>query len=136
MFTHKTTYRVLYGDTDQMGYLYYGHYAKLYEVGRAEMIRSCGITYQALEAEHHIKMPVMRLECKFLRPALYDELLTIETTLEEQPTKMITFHHKVFNPKNELLNKGVVTLFFVDEKTQKRISIPPYVANAIHKHFV
>ena len=72
MFTTETQIRVRYGETDQMGYLYYGNYAQYYEVGRAEMIRSVGLTYASMEKEHGTLMPVMSLNMRFVRPALYD----------------------------------------------------------------
>lgn len=135
MYKHETKVRVRYGETDQMGYLYYGNYALYYEVGRAEAIRDLGITYKELEETHAIKMPVLYLESKFLAPAHYDEEITVETCIIEQPTKMIRFDHKVYSPSGKLLNKGVVKLFFVDMKTNKRVSTPPYVGDKIAPYF-
>lgn len=135
MYTHHTKVRVRYGETDQMGYLYYGNYALYYEVGRAEAIRALGISYKELEETYQVKMPVLYLESKFLAPAHYDEHITIETCIKELPTKMIRFDHKVFNEKQELLNKGVVKLFFVDMKQNKRISTPPYVGDKLVPYF-
>lgn len=135
MYKHETKVRVRYGETDQMGYLYYGNYALYYEVGRAEAIRDLGITYRDLEEIHRIKMPVLYLESKFLAPAHYDEEITVQTMIKELPTKMIRFDHKVFNPKGKLLNKGVVKLFFVDMENQKRVSTPAYVGDKIAPYF-
>ena len=70
MFTYETQVRVRYGETDQMGYLYYGNYALYYEVGRAEMIRSLGLSYQKMEKTLGVMMPVMSLQMRFVRPAL------------------------------------------------------------------
>lgn len=136
MYKHQHKLRVRYAETDQMNYLYYGNYAQYYEVGRAEAIRALGISYRDLEVEHRIMMPVLYLECKFLRPAYYDEELRIETIINELPTKMIRFDHKVYNEKNELLNKGVVKLFFIDMETNKRVSAPAYVTDKIDPYFV
>ena len=117
MITKSTLKRVLYADTDKMGYLYYGHYAKLYEIGRAELIRDLGLSYRYLEDEIGVKMPVLELNSRYLRPALYDDMLTIETSIVDRPTKMITFHHKIYNQDQVLLNKGTVKLFFIDMST-------------------
>jgi acyl-CoA thioester hydrolase len=76
MFQHKTKIRVRYGETDQMGYMYYGNYAEFFEVGRVEMLRSLGLTYAGMEASG-IMMPVLELNCKYLKPARYDEEITI-----------------------------------------------------------
>lgn len=135
MFTSKTTYRVPYADTDQMKYMYYGHYPKLYEMGRAEMVRDLGITYRELEAIHKISMPVLEINCRYKKPALYDQLLTIESTLTEMPTKLICFHHRVFNEENELLNKGFVKLFFIDQQLNKRISAPTVLTEKLIPYF-
>lgn len=135
MYKHQTKVRVRYGETDQMGYLYYGNYALYYEVGRAEAIRALGISYKELEEKHKVMMPVLYLESKFLAPAYYDEEITVETIIKELPTKMIRFDHNVYNPKGDLLNKGVVKLFFIDMKENKRVSTPPYVGNKIAPYF-
>jgi acyl-CoA thioester hydrolase len=135
MYISKTTYRVPYADTDQMTYMYYGHYPKLYEMGRAEMVRELGITYKDLEKIHKISMPVLELNCRYKTPAFYDDLLTIESKLEEMPTKLICFHHKVFNEVGDLLNKGFVKLFFIDQETSKRISAPAILTDKLRPYF-
>lgn len=125
MYISETQIRVRYAETDQMGVVYYGNYAQYYEMGRAEAIRQLGFTYRELEALG-IKMPVTSLNCRYLRPALYDDLLTIRTTLRKLPQgSVIEFHHEVFNEKGELLNTGSVTLVFYDfEKREKALMHP------------
>lgn len=107
-----------------MGYLYYGNYAKLYEIGRVETIRSLGFTYKEFETRLGIMLPVVSLESRFLKPAFYDDLLTIETKIKDFPTKMIAFECNIYNDKRELLNTGLIKLFFVNMKTNKRVSAP------------
>jgi acyl-CoA thioester hydrolase len=135
MFTHETQVRVRYGETDQMGYLYYGNYALYYEVGRAEMVRSLGLAYREMESSLGIMMPVMSLQMRFVRPALYDELITIRTTLRELPTSTITFHHELFNEKKKLLNGGSVKLCFVDMATNKTVAPPQYMMEKLAPFF-
>jgi len=127
--------RVRYGETDQMGYLYYGNYAQYYEIGRAEMIRELGFTYAAMEAVYGVLMPVMSLNQRFVRPARYDELLTIKTSLRHYPNKTITFHHEIFNEKNKLVNGGSVKLCFVDAKTNKSITAPEFLLEKLSPFF-
>ena len=120
MFITETQIRIHYALTDQMGVVYYGHYAQFYEIGRTEAIRQIGYTYKEIEALGII-MPVVDIHSRFLRPAKYDDLITVKTTLKEMPTHFkIVFHAEIFNQQDELLNTGVVTLFFVDVKTMKR----------------
>src|SRR5687768_14814630 len=97
MYTSETQIRVRYGETDQMGFLYYGYYALYYEVGRAEAIRQLGFTYRELEALG-IQMPVVELHARYLRPALYDDLITVRTILKELPeSPKIEFHTELYN---------------------------------------
>ena len=136
MFIHETQTRVRYGETDQMGYLYYGNYALYYEVGRAEMIRSLGMSYREMESQFGVMMPVMSLQMRFVRPALYDELVTIRTTLRELPSSTITFHHELFNEKKKLLNGGSVKLCFVEMATNKTVAPPQYLVEKLTPFFV
>ncbi len=114
MYEATTHIRVRYGETDQMGFLYYGNYALYYEVGRAEAIRQLGFTYRELE-ELGIMMPVVELKSQYFRPALYDDLVTVKTILKELPEgPKIAFHSELYNENGDLLNKGTTTLVFYD----------------------
>lgn len=124
MYVHRFQKRVRYGETDQMGYLYYGHYAQYYEIGRVEMLRSLGITYKDLEEKYGTFMPVLHLECRYVRPARYDELLTIETTLRKLPKKDMVFYIEIKNEEGKIVNGGRVRLCFLDRKTSKVTSVP------------
>ncbi len=124
MFSATTQIRVRYGETDQMGYLYYGNYALYYEVGRAEAIRQLGFTYRQLE-EMGIMMPVAELNVQYFRPALYDDLITVKTILKVLPdSPKIQFHSELYNEEGQLLNKGVTTLVFYDPKEKKKTMMP------------
>ena len=135
MFSHRHQKRVRYGETDQMGYFYYGNYAQLYEIGRAEAIRTLGITYQELESELKIMMPVLEMNCRYRGPLKYDELMTIETILTEMPTKLIHFYHNIYNMDGKLVHKGEVKLFFVDMESNKRVSCPSYLSDKLLPFF-
>jgi len=131
MITATYQKRVRYAEIDKMGFLYYGRYAQLYEIGRAELIRDIGISYKDFEEVHKVMMPVVNLECRFKSPAHYDDLLTIHTYLKEMPTRMITFHHKIVNQDNKVLNIGSVKLFFVDMTNGQKVSCPPFLKEVI-----
>ena len=103
MYTSETTVRVRYAETDQMDVVYHGNYATYFEVGRVESIRQLGISYKSLE-EMGIIMPVVEWHAKFLRPAHYDDLLTVRTMLRSLPTDhRIVFEQEVYNEKGKLL---------------------------------
>ena len=135
MYVSTTQIRVRYGETDQMGYLYYGYYALYYEVGRAEAIRQLGFTYRELE-EMGVMMPVVELNSKYLRPALYDDLITVRTILKELPSgSKIVFHSELYNEKEQLLNKGVTTLVFYDPKTKTKVDMPVELSSRLEPFF-
>ena len=135
MFTTETQIRIHYALTDQMGVVYHGHYAQFYEIGRAEAIRQLGYTYKDIEAMGII-MPVVDIHSKFLRPAKYDDLITVKTTLRELPAAhKIIFHHEIYNEADELLNTGDITLFFMEAHNMKRVKIPPELLQKIERYF-
>ena len=135
MFTHKTQIRIHYALTDQMGVVYHGHYAQLYEIGRTDSLRSIGFTYKSIEASGII-LPVIDIHSKFLRPALYDDLITVVTTLRELPVHhKIVFHSEIYNEQNELLNVGDVTLYFMEAKTMKRCEMPVNLREKLKEFF-
>ncbi len=135
MLLHEYQKRVRYGETDQMGYLYYGHYAQYYEIGRVEMLRSQGLTYREMELEHGVMMPVVSLQMRFVRPAYYDELLTIRTTLRRLPDKFITFEVEIFNPDRKLVNGGSVRLCFVEKAGGRTIPAPEFLLDRLRPWF-
>src|ERR1700723_2760355 len=104
MYTYEHPLRVRYGDTDQMGYVYYGNYAYYYEQARAEAIRAGGITYKEIE-ESGTMMPITRMNTKFIQPAYYDELLTIKTIIPHMPGRILVFHYEVYNQNKILINE-------------------------------
>ncbi|OSZ78310.1 thioesterase [Chitinophagaceae bacterium IBVUCB1] len=135
MYTSVTEIRVRYGETDQMGYLYYGYYALYYEVGRAEAIRQLGFTYRQLE-EMGIMMPVIDLHAQYYRPALYDDLITVKTLLKELPDgSTIKFHSELYYEQQQLLNKGVTTLVFYDPVLKQKVAMPDELRNRLLPFF-
>ncbi len=135
MYIHETSIRVRYADTDQMGYVYYGNYAKFYEIGRVEAMRNLGLIYADLESKHGILMPVMSMDSRFVRPALYDELLKIETRISKWPQEDIKFRCDIYNEKGELVNNGNVKLFFLDSKSQARVAVPEVIQAKLKPYF-
>ena len=123
MYQYTTTITVRYGETDQMGIVYYGNYALYYEIGRTEAIKNLGYTYKQMEADGFI-MPVLDLQIKYHKAAKYDDVLSITTTIAALPTRKMTFHTEILNTKEEIINSGFTTLIFLN-KTTNRICSPP-----------
>ncbi len=134
MYTFSTKIRVRYGETDKMGYLYYGNYAQYLEVGRVETMRSIGLIYADMENVHNVFLPVAFYETKYVRPAKYDELLRIETTIPEMPDRFIKFHTKIFNESEELVNIAKVTLAFINGQAE-RLRSPDFMNEALKPYF-
>ena len=123
MSTSETKIRVRYGETDQMGYVYYGNYAEFYEVARVEMLRKLGLTYKWMESTG-IMMPVLELKCKYIKPAYYDDEITIKVVVKQLPSTRIIFNYELYNEQGELINLGETTLVFVNIET-KRPTVGP-----------
>jgi acyl-CoA thioester hydrolase len=135
MYITETQIRIHYALTDQMGVVYHGHYAQFYEIGRTEAIRQLGFTYKDIEAMGII-MPVVDIHSRFLRPAKYDDLITVKTTLREFPlTHKIVFHSEIYNQQDQLLNAGDVTLYFMEAKGMKRTLMPGELAGKLKGYF-
>jgi acyl-CoA thioester hydrolase len=118
-----------------MNIVYHGNYAQYFEVGRVEAIRQLGFSYKDLEATGII-MPVIEWTAKFLRPAHYDDLLTIRTTLKDWPIDhRIEFHQEVFNQRGKLLTTGLVRLYFLIAKTMEKTNMPPDMADRLKPWF-
>jgi acyl-CoA thioester hydrolase len=135
MYISETPIRVRYAETDQMGVVYHGHYFQYFEVGRVESLRQLGHSYSEIE-KGGIIMPVVEVQCRYLRPARYDELLTVVTTLRELPLHhKIEFHQELFNEKKELLASGRVILYFLEAATLERSSMPEELRLTLQPYF-
>lgn len=134
MYVSETNIRVRYSETDQMGYVYYGNYPEFYEVGRAEAMRELGMTYKQME-QKGVMMPIASMNIKYLKPAFYDDLLTIRTIVKELPKSRMHFYYEVFNQKKQLINKGETVLAFVDMTTGRPCTAPDWFLQALEKNW-
>ncbi len=133
MYHHEIEIRVRYGETDQMGYVYYGNYAMYYEVARVESLRNLGFAYKDLEADG-IMLPVLENHSYFIAAAKYDDLLTIKIIVPEKPGVKIGFSYEITNENDILINKGSTILAFVNMKTGKPCR-PPEVMQKLFNPF-
>jgi len=133
MYISETKIRVRYSETDQMGYVYYGNYPAFYEVGRTEALRQMGTSYDALE-KGGVMMPVASLSIKYVKPAKYDDLLTIKTIVKELPRMRMFFTYEVYNEAGELLNNGETVLAFIDMKRNRPVPCPEWLLEIFEKN--
>jgi acyl-CoA thioester hydrolase len=94
MFQSRTQLTVRYAETDMMGFVYHANYLPWFEIGRTHLLKANGLPYRQLEADGY-RLPVLEITAKFLRPALYDDTLTILTTLREKPVLRIKLEYEV-----------------------------------------
>lgn len=135
MFSFESLVRVRYADTDQMRVVYHAKFIEYFESGRTESIRSLGITYKEIE-EMGIYMPVVRVQCDFIRPGRYDDLLTIKTMLKEITSDhRIEFKQEAYNDTGKLLCKATVLLYFMDTATNSKTTMPTLMADKLQPYF-
>lgn len=135
MFSFDTPVRVRYADTDQMHVVYHAKFIEYFESGRTESIRSLGVTYKEIE-EWGLIMPVVRVQCDFLRPGRYDDLLTVRTILRVMPEgHRIQFEHEVYNESNKLICKGSILLYFLEKETNNKVDLPQHLIEKLKPFF-
>ncbi|MBP6459438.1 MAG: acyl-CoA thioesterase [Crocinitomicaceae bacterium] len=122
-FSQKTSLRVRYGETDQMGYCYYGNYAQYFEVGRVEALRSFGMSYKQME-EAGVMLPVSEFNVRYFAPAYYDDLLLIKTKIVGMKGPRLFFEYEVENEVGKVISIATTTLVFVAKETMRPISPP------------
>jgi acyl-CoA thioester hydrolase len=135
MYKTEFQIRVRYGETDQMNVVYHANYITYFEVARTESIRELGFTYREMEAMG-VEMPVTEIIIRYLRPAHYDDLLTVKTQLRTLPEKHhIDFYQEIFNENGKLITSGKVTLYFLDKETKKRSKMPDILRDKLALYF-
>lgn len=128
---YEHTLRSRYGETDKMGYVYYGRYLEYFEVARTEMIRSCGLSYRKMEDEG-IMLPVIHAELDYKVPVFYDEEMIIKVMVFDTPSvRLQTFYEVTTKTGDQIHVLGEVSLCFIDAETRRPTRAPSYFL----KHF-
>jgi len=133
MLTAETQIRVRYAEVDRMGYVYYGNYAMYYEVARRAIIQKIGMTYAKFE-EQGFFLPIAKMNIQYIKPALYDELLTVRIKLVKFSNVKLEFEYEIYNEQNELINKGYTLQVFIDAKTRRPTRAPEYFIKLLEKN--
>ena len=134
MYSTEVKIRVRYSETDQMGYCYYGNYAQYFEVARVEMLRGLGISYREMEKEG-ILLPVTDYSIKFIKPAYYDEKLTIQTFIRILPNIRISFDYETYNESGEKINEASTRLVFLNSKNKRPTRAPQTLIDQLNGYF-
>ena len=130
--TYQHQFRVGYKDTDQMGIMHHSNYIVLYEKARTEWLRDMGLTYAEIE-RRGIMSPIIEVHSKYMRPALYDEVLTVKLTMEEMPSARLVIASEIFNEQGKLINTGKVTLGFMNAETRRPCRAPEWFIQTINQ---
>ncbi len=125
LITMDVPIRVRYNETDQMGIVHHSNYIFYYEVARTELMRSLGTSYREME-ERGALLVIRDIHSHFIAPAYYDEILTVRTSVREEPTVKIIFDFEIFNEKGEPIHTADVTLACVDKATRRPKRIPEW----------
>jgi len=122
MIQSRTEVTVRYAETDMMGVVYHGSYLPWFEIGRTTLLKQQGLPYRQLEADG-FRLPVLEVSVKYLRPAVYDDTVTIITTMRERPLMRIRLEYEV-RRGDELLATGSTVHAFID-RTGRPVRPPP-----------
>lgn len=134
MLTFKTKCRVIYGDTDKMGFVYHANYFRWFEAGRSELFRHLGLTYKEIETEG-VYLPVSEVHCKFISPSQYDDILVIETSLDTSVKASMKFDYRILSENgDELLAEGYTKHAFVD-RNGRLLRPPEFLIKLIEKNY-
>lgn len=135
MIAYDCKIRVWYKHTDQMGIVHHSNYICYYEAARSEFLReACGMSFAEVE-RRGIMMPILEVQSKYLRPAKYDELLTVRIILDEIPRARITFRYEIRNEQDELLNTGTTVLGFIHSDTRRPCRCPEWFVRMLEERW-
>ncbi len=127
---NQISFRVRYGETDQMGVVYHGNYAQYLEMGRVEWLRELGFSYKKME-EEGVMLPVISLQINFKKSALYDDLIRVVTILKKRPSVKIEFDYKIYNEADEILIEAHTVLAFINKATKRPMKCPEAILEKI-----
>jgi acyl-CoA thioester hydrolase len=134
MITDLFKLRTRYGEVDKMGYVYHVNYVTYCHQARNELLRKLGLDEIQLEKEQLI-LPVISFDIKYKKPAHFDDLITIKTTIKEMPKVRFSFEFEIRNEQNILLNTATSTVVFVDSESRLPMSIPSFIENILKTKF-
>lgn len=136
MFVHESKLKVRYVETDQMGIVHHSNYAQYYELARTECFEACsGMTYASMEAEG-VMLPILELQSRYLKPAYYNEVLTIKSIVTELPSVRLKVDYEIYNEANELINTGKTTLVFVNKQSRRPCQPPENFMKNVRQYFI
>ncbi len=135
MIVRSFQMRVWYVDTDQMGIVHHSNYVRYYEAARSDLMRDLGVSYAEME-RRGVMMPILEVHSHYKASAHFDEMITVEVSLEQMPMARITFNYKIFNEQGQLLNTGSTVLGFLNSQSRRPIRVPGWFVELLELHWV
>lgn len=136
MFVYESKVKVRYKETDQMGIVHHANYAQYYEIARTECFEACSKMSYAKMEEEGVMLPILELQCKFLKPAYYNEVLTIKSIVKELPSVRLTVEYEIYNEEGTLINVGKTILVFVNRETRRPCHPPENFMANVRPYFI
>lgn len=135
MLKHTTSVRVRYADTDKMQFVYNGKYLEYFEVGRTELLRSCGLAYSQVENQGY-QLPLLEAGVKYHSPGKYDDVLLIEARVNELYSSKVHIEYRITREgTGELIAEGFTTHIFIRSDTKKAVRPPKIYIDSLKKYF-
>ncbi len=135
MITSTIQLRPRYGEVDRMGYVYHANHVNYCHQARTELLRKFGLHDDFLE-QNNVMLPVISFDIQYKKPARYDELLNIKTTITEMPKIRFHFEFEITNQEGQLLSKAKSTVVFANWETRLPIVIPGFVKEKLQDYFI
>lgn len=124
---------VRYYETDQMGIVHHSNYIRYFECGRTTMLKELGLPIERIE-EAGVMLPVVSVECRYKTPAVLGDTLRIVTSVDEVPRARLVIRNEVYNPLDQLVCEGSVTLGFIDSNTRRPVRCPEMLVKIFEEH--
>jgi len=124
---------VRYYETDQMGIVHHSNYIRYFECGRTAMLKELGLPIERIE-EAGVMLPVVSVECRYKTPAVLGDTLRIVTSVDEVPRARLVIRNEVYNPSDQLVCEGSVTLGFIDSNTRRPVRCPEMLVKIFEEH--
>lgn len=134
MLSNDTEYRVIYGDTDKMGVAYYANYLRWFEIGRTELLRSWDMPYRRIEDQEGIWLPVSEVQCKYMMPARYDDLIIIQATLNPEVKAGVKIEYRITNEDRSIVHATGSTLHAFLNHEGRVIRPPAFFRKLVKGH--
>ena len=128
--SHVSTFKVAFFDVDSMEVMWHGNYVKYLEMARCELLEKLGYNYIAMKKDGYA-FPIVKLDVKYVRPAFFNDVIKVTTTLSECET-FLKFHYLIENEKGEKLSEANTAQAVIEMKSlQTCFEMPDTLKKAI-----